>query len=216
MATATASRNGTGHRSAAAASRAKADGRGAHRPSEDAAKASGAGSSARSGKSSGGSARAAKSKSGAGRATAAKSKSTASRGRAASTRSGSRSSGGRSSKATATNGGSNGSSGSSSSSASRNGSGSTDLIKQVGISAATGVASAAVGVAGGILLGRTAAAKRPRKVLGIELPHQRKADFSGLSDLAKSVGDAGKQFGKLAGEVRQAREKAEQIGRVLS
>jgi hypothetical protein len=78
------------------------------------------------------------------------------------------------------------------------------------------VASAALGVAGGILLGRTAASKRPRKLLGIELPTQRKADLSGLSDLARSVNDAGRQFGKLAGEVRQARQKAEEIGRVLS
>ena len=37
-----------------------------------------------------------------------------------------------------------------------------------------------------------------------------------LSSLAKSVNDAGKQFGKLAGEVRQARQKAEEIGRALS
>jgi hypothetical protein len=73
-----------------------------------------------------------------------------------------------------------------------------------------------VGVAGGILLGRTAAAKRPRKVLGVSLPTAHSADLGGLSDLAKSVGDAGKQFGKLAGEVRQARQKAEEIGRVLS
>jgi len=67
-----------------------------------------------------------------------------------------------------------------------------------------------------VLLGRTAAARKPRKVLGVKLPTQQKADLSGLSHLAKSVNDAGRQFGKLAGEVRQARQKAEEIGRVLS
>jgi hypothetical protein len=67
-----------------------------------------------------------------------------------------------------------------------------------------------------VILGRTAAAKRPRKVLGIKLPTQQKADFSGLSQFAKSVNEAGKQFGKLAGEVREARQKAEEIGKALS
>jgi len=67
-----------------------------------------------------------------------------------------------------------------------------------------------------VLLGRTAAASKPKKLLGIKLPTQHKADFSGLSDLAKSVNDAGRQFGKLAGEVRQARQKAEEIGKALS
>jgi len=67
-----------------------------------------------------------------------------------------------------------------------------------------------------VLLGRTAAARKPRKVLGVKLPTQHKADLSGLSNLAKSVNDAGRQFGKLAGEVRQARQKAEEIGRALS
>ena len=91
-----------------------------------------------------------------------------------------------------------------------------DIAKQVGIPAATGTVSAALGLAGGVILGRTAAARKPKKLLGVKLPTQQKADLSGLSQLAKSVNDAGRQFGKLAGEVKQARQKAEEIGRALS
>ena len=40
-----------------------------------------------------------------------------------------------------------------------------------------------------------------------------KVDFTGVG---QQIGEAGKQFGKLAGEVRGVREKAEQIARVLS
>jgi hypothetical protein len=75
----------------------------------------------------------------------------------------------------------------------------------------------AVGIAGGVLLGRNAL-QRNRKVLGIHVPS--KIDFSGVT---QQLGDAGRQFGKLAGEVRgmaaevrAAREKAEQIGKILS
>jgi hypothetical protein len=76
--------------------------------------------------------------------------------------------------------------------------------------------SGAVGIAGGILLGRNAL-QRNRKVLGITVP--QKVDFSGVS---QQIGEAGKQFGKLAselrtvtGEVRGVKEKAEQIGKIL-
>ncbi len=68
---------------------------------------------------------------------------------------------------------------------------------------------ATVGVAGGILLGRNR--NRGRKVLGIEVPS--KIDFSGVS---QQIGAAGRQLGKLAGEVKAVREKAEQVGRVLN
>jgi hypothetical protein len=54
-------------------------------------------------------------------------------------------------------------------------------------------------------------------VLGIPVPE--KVDLSGVTH---QIGEAGKQFGKLAaevrtvaGEVKSVREKAEQIGRVL-
>jgi hypothetical protein len=74
----------------------------------------------------------------------------------------------------------------------------------------------AIGIAGGILLGRNAL-HRDRRVLGIPVPS--KVDLSGVT---QQLGEAGKQFGKLAaevrsvaGEVRTVREKAEQIGKVL-
>jgi hypothetical protein len=71
-------------------------------------------------------------------------------------------------------------------------------------------AAATIGVAGGVLLGRTAF-QRNRKFLGVKLPV--KVD---LSDVTKQLGEAGKQFGKLAGEVRTVRQKAEQVGRAIS
>lgn len=59
------------------------------------------------------------------------------------------------------------------------------------------------------MLGRNR--NRGRKVLGIDVPD--KIDFSGVS---QQIGEAGRQFGKLAGEVRSVREKAEQVGRILN
>jgi hypothetical protein len=73
------------------------------------------------------------------------------------------------------------------------------------------VVTGAVGIAGGVLLGRTAL-QRERKILGVPVPGL-KVD---LSDISKNIGDAGRQFGKLAREVQTAREKAEQIARVFS
>ncbi len=69
----------------------------------------------------------------------------------------------------------------------------------------------AIGVAGGVLLGRTAL-QRQRKILGIPLPS--KVDFD-LAGIGHQIGEAGRQFGKLAGEVRTVRERAEQVGRAL-
>jgi hypothetical protein len=78
------------------------------------------------------------------------------------------------------------------------------------------VVTGAAGIAGGILLGRNAL-QRNRKLLGIQMPS--KIDLNGVT---QQIGEAGKQFGKLAGEVRNvagevraAREKAEQIGKIL-
>ena len=78
------------------------------------------------------------------------------------------------------------------------------------MSLVTGAIGVAGGIAGGIVLGRKALS-RNRKVLGVEMP--TKVDFSGVS---QQLGAAGRQFGKLAGEVRSVREKAEQIARVLN
>jgi hypothetical protein len=101
-------------------------------------------------------------------------------------------------------------------SASQNGSGAVHsgrrAIARIGVPAVTG----AVGIAGGVLLGRTAL-QRNRKMLGIPVP--AKVDLAGVT---KEIGEAGRQFGRLAGEirnvaleVRSVRDKAEQIGKAL-
>jgi hypothetical protein len=84
-------------------------------------------------------------------------------------------------------------------------------VKAVAAPVATAVVGAAAGVLGGVVLGRTRL-NRKKKVLGVTLPGQK----DGVEHLAKNVGEAGKQFGKLAGEVRAARQKAEQIGKALT
>ena len=85
---------------------------------------------------------------------------------------------------------------------------------RIGVPVVTGAA----GIAGGILIGRTAL-QRQRKVLGIPVG-VKKVD---LSNVTNHIGEAGKQFGKLADEVRKgtaevrsAREKAEQIARAFT
>lgn len=83
---------------------------------------------------------------------------------------------------------------------------SPSTVASIGMSAAAG----ALGVAGGVLLGRTAL-QRNRKVLGVKLPV--KID---LGDVTQQIGAVGRQFGKLATEVRTVREKAEQVGRAIS
>ena len=82
-----------------------------------------------------------------------------------------------------------------------------NTLVHVAIPAVTG----AVGVAGGILLGRNAL-QRSRKVLGVPLPGV-KVD---LADVSKHIGEAARQFGRLAREVQATREKAERIGRAIS
>jgi hypothetical protein len=72
------------------------------------------------------------------------------------------------------------------------------------------LATAALGAAGGVLLGR-AKMQRQKTVLGIPIPNT-KIDLHGL---VEQVGEAGRQFGKLAGEVKAVREKAEQLGRAI-
>jgi hypothetical protein len=84
--------------------------------------------------------------------------------------------------------------------------GARETITNIGI----GMLGASIGVAGGVLLGRTAL-QRNRKVLGIPVPN--KIDLAGVS---QQIGEASRQVGKLAGEVRAARQKAEQVGRILS
>ena len=86
-------------------------------------------------------------------------------------------------------------------------------VSQIGkviVPVATGTIGAAAGIAGGVLLGRSAG-KRSKHILGVNVPQPK----TGLSDVARSINSAGKEFGKLANEVRTARQKAEQIGKAL-
>lgn len=92
--------------------------------------------------------------------------------------------------------------------ANANGQGVPDAVTRVAVP----VVTAALGVAGGALLGRQALQRR-RKVLGVPVPNAPKVDLAGV---AQQVGEAGRQFARLAGEVRAVRDKAEQIGRALS
>ena len=82
----------------------------------------------------------------------------------------------------------------------------------------TGLATAAAGVVGGVILGKRLS-ERPRHVLGVRVP----GSGAGMNDLVKQVKrsgkhlrTAGKQIADLTEEVRAAREKAEEIGRVIS
>jgi hypothetical protein len=75
------------------------------------------------------------------------------------------------------------------------------------------------GLIGGVVLGSKLGHK-PKKVLGMKVPG---TGGNGIDGLAKQVGKAGKQFkkaskqfGELTDEVRTAREKAEQVGKVIS
>jgi hypothetical protein len=88
--------------------------------------------------------------------------------------------------------------------------GTREALTNAGVAAAAG----ALGVAGGVLLGRTRL-QRTRKVLGIRMPVAKPVKID-LGDVTKHVGEAGKQIGRLATEVRAVREKAEQVGRVIS
>jgi hypothetical protein len=74
------------------------------------------------------------------------------------------------------------------------------------------------GLVGGVVLG-SKFAKKPKRVLGVKVP----GTGGGIDGLTKQIGKAGKQFskaskqfGELTGEVRDAKEKAEQIGKVIS
>jgi hypothetical protein len=95
--------------------------------------------------------------------------------------------------------------------AAENGSGSNFSARQAITNVAIPAVTGAIGVAGGVLLGRTAL-QRNRKVLGIPIPGT-KIDMAGVS---KQIGEAGRQFGRLASEVQAAREKAEKISKAIS
>lgn len=82
----------------------------------------------------------------------------------------------------------------------------------------TGVATAAAGLVGGVVLG-TRLGGKPKRVLGVKVP----GTGGGLDGVAKQVKKAGKQLGKtskqvaeLTDEVRAARKKAEDVGKAIS
>jgi hypothetical protein len=77
--------------------------------------------------------------------------------------------------------------------------------------AAVPVATAAVGIVGGVVLERRHR-RRPRKVLGVPIPGTGK----GLDGVAKEIQKAGKQLGNLAIEVQTTRKKAEEVGKAIS
>jgi hypothetical protein len=73
------------------------------------------------------------------------------------------------------------------------------------------VASAMAGAAAGMALAQRG--KRRKKVLGMTIPG---TGSSGVGELAKTVGEASKQLGRLADEVNNGRKKAEEIGKALT
>jgi hypothetical protein len=86
-----------------------------------------------------------------------------------------------------------------------------EVVKTSVVPMATAAFGAAAGIAGGVVLGRTALARK-RKIMGVKVP----GSSGGLDNLAKNVGEAGKQFGRFAREVQTARQKAEEIGKALT
>jgi hypothetical protein len=90
----------------------------------------------------------------------------------------------------------------------------TDTIGSAAQKASTPLVAggaAAVGVLSGIVLGKRVLGPR-RTVLGIPVPR------GGLSlkPVAKEVGKAGKQIGRLTDELSQARKQAKKVGDALS
>ena len=84
--------------------------------------------------------------------------------------------------------------------------------KFVALPMASAAAGAVAGMVGGMVLERRGFNRKRRKVLGVRLPGRT----SGLDGLARQVGKAGDQFGKLALEVRTTREKVGEAGKALS
>jgi hypothetical protein len=66
-------------------------------------------------------------------------------------------------------------------------------------------------VVGGVVLDRKKLTRK-RRVLGMPIPGTGR----GVDGFARQVGEVGKQLGKLASEVKDAREKAEQVGKALN
>jgi hypothetical protein len=85
-------------------------------------------------------------------------------------------------------------------------------VKSVVLPVATAVGGAAIGVIGGAVLNRKGRSKR--KVLGVSIPSVGVGPE--LEKVARQIGEAAGQFGRLAAEVHAAREQAAKIGKALS
>src|SRR5207302_1881171 len=83
-------------------------------------------------------------------------------------------------------------------------------LKSAILPVATAAAGAAAGVLGTAALRRKG--KSPRKVLGLSVPGLG----PGVEKLGEQVGEAARQFNRLANEVRTARERAEKIAKAFS
>jgi len=77
------------------------------------------------------------------------------------------------------------------------------------------VAATAAGLVVGDVLGARASAK-PKKVLGIPIPGTGNSLTKQVGKAGKQAGKAGKQFAELAQEVREARRKAEEVGKAIT
>ena len=90
----------------------------------------------------------------------------------------------------------------------------TDTIGSAAQKASTPIVAggaAAAGLLGGMVLGKRVLGPR-RTVLGIPVPRKGLS----LQPVAKEVGKAGKQIGRLTDELAQARKQAKKVGDALS
>ena len=85
-------------------------------------------------------------------------------------------------------------------------------------SVVVGVVTGAAGLVAGAVLGARLG-RKPKRVFGVRVPGSGR----GLDDVVKQVGKAGNEFkkasgqvGQLTSEVRAARKKVEEIGRVIT
>jgi hypothetical protein len=87
------------------------------------------------------------------------------------------------------------------------------------VAVVTGIATAAAGLVGGVVLGRSMRSK-PKRVLGMKIPGTGGAGLDGVAKQVKKTGKqlqkTGKQVAELTDEVRTARKKAEDVGKAIS
>jgi hypothetical protein len=141
-----------------------------------------------------------------GSASSRRSPAASSRSRSSSSRSGASSSRSSAARNSGGNGGNGGA-------RSANGDGSSSMVPVI-----TGIATAAAGLVGGVVLGQRLGHK-PKRVLGVKIP----GTGNGLDGVAKQMKKGVKQLGRtsqqiseLTEEVRAAKKKAEDVGKAIS